>query len=94
MNQSVVAWYVHSPGAPPDHLSMGAWTTSCGGWKSAIGCLSEMSRMNECQTCPGPADANVASLSVRTGAEWSLLPIQTPTAIAGFFGSAGGARKP
>ena len=39
-----------------------------------------------------PAAVSDVAWTLALGAEWSLLPIQTPTATAGASGSSGGAR--
>ena len=67
-------------------------TSPPGRGKSATGHFLVYSRTKACHTSP-EASSDVGGLLVR-GAEWSLLPIQIPTARPGADGSFGGARKP
>ena len=90
MNHSRVVARVHEPGRPPVQRSIVARTTPFGGLNEAIGRPLEYSRMNACQTWP--AVVKEVACTLASGAEWSLLPIHTPTARAAASGSAGGAR--
>jgi hypothetical protein len=90
MKSSLTVSLVHGPGRPPDHASIVADTMFFGAWKSATGSFAETSRTNACQS-GAAAVSEIAGFRAR-GLEWSLLPIHTPTASAGAFGSSGGPR--
>ena len=78
-------------GRPPDQASIVAATRPSGIGKSAFG-PAVMSR-TYARHSGAAAVSDVAGLpDDGCGFEWSLLPIQMPTASAGAAGSAGGAR--
>ena len=86
---SLIVLVVNGPGLRPVNASTVAVWMSLGGLNSAIGSPLLTSRMIADQS-----GAEVSSESLPSLGVLSLLPIQTPTASAGAFLSAGGARKP
>src|SRR2546423_12033728 len=93
MKSSVVLGRVQGPGRPPVHASIVAETMPAGRLKSVTGQLFEYSLTNACQS-GAAAVSEIAGLRDR-GLEWSLLPIQIPTARPGaLLPALGGARKP
>ena len=93
MKSSLVVARVHGPGRPPVHASIVADTRPPGRLKSVTGQPFEYSLTKACHS-GAAAVSEIAGLRDR-GLEWSLLPIQIPTARPGALLSAlGGARKP
>jgi hypothetical protein len=91
MNSSARVSRVHGPGDPPDHASIRDWTTLSGRLNCATGQSFDRSRTNARHS--GAAAVRDVAGFFDFGFEWSLLPIQIPTARPGTPSLPGG-RKP
>ena len=86
---SLIVFVVNGPGLSPVNASTVAVWMSLGGLKFAI-----FSPLLTSRRIADQSGADVSSESLPSLGLLSLLPIQTPTEMAGAFGSAGGATKP
>ena len=91
MNHSVTVSRVHGPGAPPVHASIRGLDDALRRAERRDRLLRASGRGRTPATA-APRRSARSRASRERGFEWSLLPIQSPTAIAGAFGSFGGAR--